>query len=310
MNLATGLITTYAGTGVAGATGDGELLATAATLNNPHTLAVDAAGGVYVMASSTHRVRRIHPATGLITTVAGTGTQGFSGDGGPAINAMFNNPTHVAVDASGRLWIADISNNRVRRVDLANVATVAGTGTAGFSGDGGPAISAMLWVPPTWRSMRTDTYSSSTSSISGSAGLMRRQRLSPPSPETARTSTVETDGPPSTGRCLTSTAWRSIPWGSVYIADRSNHRVRRVDPTTGIITTVAGNGTQGSTPDGGAAASAALSLPRRLAVDASGRVDFTDGDVRVPTIDPFTGILTTVAGNGFRRRTAVTVVRR
>ena len=298
VNLATGIITTYAGIGVAGSAGDGGL-ATAATLNNPHTLAVDAAGGVYVMASSTHRVRRIHPTTGIITTVAGTGTQGFSGDGGPAINAMFNNPTHVAIDATGRLWIADISNNRVRRVDLAgNVTTVAGTGTAGFSGDGGPAISAMLSGPTNlafdanghllivdFVNLRIRRFDAATGIVTTFAGN--------------GTNFYGGDGWAAVDGSMFDVNGVALdPWGSVYIADRSNHRVRRVDPTTGIITTVAGNGTQGLTPDGGAAASAALSLPRRLAVDASGRVYFTDGDVRVRTIDPSTGILTTVAGNG------------
>jgi TonB family protein len=118
--------------------------ATAAHLNAPLDIAVDTAGNLFIADTQNSRIRKVTPA-GVITTVAGNGTQGFSGDGGPATSAKLNDPSGVAVDTAGSLFIADSSNNRIRKVTPDGViSTVAGNGSAGYSGDGGPATTAQL----------------------------------------------------------------------------------------------------------------------------------------------------------------------
>ncbi len=139
-----GVITTVAGTGTAGYSGDGGQ-ATSAQLNTPYGVAVDGQGNVYISDLNNQRIRKV--SGGIITTVAGTGTAGFSGDGGQATSAQLNNPVGVAVDAQGNLYIADIVNQRIRKVSGGVITTVAGTGTAGYSGDDGQATSAQLNYP-------------------------------------------------------------------------------------------------------------------------------------------------------------------
>lgn len=140
-----GIITTVAGTGVAGPLGDGGL-ATAAQLNFPVGIAIDNQNNLYVADGDNFRIRVVS-SNGIINTVAGTGTSGFSGDGGPAVSARLNYALGVRVDSSGRIFIADSANNRVRVVTGLNISTLAGTGADGYSGDGGPATSAMLNFP-------------------------------------------------------------------------------------------------------------------------------------------------------------------
>jgi hypothetical protein len=140
------IIITLAGNGTAGFSGDGGP-ATGALLNAPTDVAVDASGDVFIGDSFNNRIRKVTPA-GTISTIAGNGTGGFSGDGGPATSAQLNFPEGVAVDAGGDVFIADTGNQRVRKVTPGGtIGTVAGTGTAGFSGDGGPATSAQLTSP-------------------------------------------------------------------------------------------------------------------------------------------------------------------
>ena len=147
VDAASGVISTLAGIGEAGFSGDGGP-ASSATLNNPASVTLDADDNLFISDRSNGRVRRVDAATGIITTVAGTGDRGFSGDGGLATGAGLD-PVDVAVDRAGNLLIADSSNHRVRRVDAATgvMATVAGTGEDGHSGDGGLATSAILGFP-------------------------------------------------------------------------------------------------------------------------------------------------------------------
>jgi sugar lactone lactonase YvrE len=141
-----GTITTIAGTGVAGSSGDGGP-AVAAQLTDPLGVAVDAGGTVYVADAGANKVRTID-ASGRIVTKAGDGSAGFAGDGGPSTSARLNAPGGIVADAAGNIYIADTGNNRVRRINVAGViSTVAGSGTAGFSGDGGPAALAQLNGP-------------------------------------------------------------------------------------------------------------------------------------------------------------------
>lgn len=142
----TGFISTVFGTGASGKTGDGGL-GTQARLKNPKSVALFD-GGLYVSDLS-HRVRRLDLDTGLVVTVAGTGTAGYSGDGGSAVAAQLNGPQRIALDSAGNLFIADARNNAVRRVDgeAGVITTIAGTGVAGYSGDGGPGTAARLQRP-------------------------------------------------------------------------------------------------------------------------------------------------------------------
>jgi sugar lactone lactonase YvrE len=141
-----GVITTVAGNGVPGFSGDGGQAASA-QLNNPHGLAMDAVGNLYIADSYNHRIRKI-TTTGIISTVAGNGKQGYSGDGGPAASAQLFNPNAIAVDSSGNLYIADTWNHSIRKVTNAGIiSAVAGNGVSGFSGDDGPAASAQLNAP-------------------------------------------------------------------------------------------------------------------------------------------------------------------
>jgi sugar lactone lactonase YvrE len=138
-----GLLTRIAGNSRPGFSGDGGP-AVRAQLSSPVGLALDAAGNLYIADSGNHRIRRVAP-NGVIVTVAGSGAAGFSGDGGPAASAQFSAPTGVAVDSGGNLYIADTGNHRVRKVTPDGiVTTVAGNGTATFSGDGGAAVNAQL----------------------------------------------------------------------------------------------------------------------------------------------------------------------
>jgi RHS repeat-associated protein len=230
-----GVISTVAGTGSGWFSGDGGP-AVLARLYNPENVAIGPDGSVYIADRSNHRIRKVDPA-GIISTVAGGGSS--LGDGGPATSARLSNPSDVQLGPEGSLYIADNGHRRIRRVDPAGIiTTVAGTGTAGFSGDGGPATEAEIAAP------------------------------------------------------------RDIavgPDGSFYISDRATHRVRRVGPD-GIINTIAGTGVQGSSGDGGAAAQAQLSNPQGIDVGPDGSI-YVVVNGRVRRIDP-SGIITTFAGTG------------
>lgn len=142
-----GIITTIAGNGAYSSTGDGGP-ATAASIMRPSGIALDASGNLYIADQYSHRVRKVNLGTGIITTIAGTGTSGFSGDGGPATAARLYYPNFLYVDAADNLYITDNGNHRIRKVNTAGVITTfAGTGVPGFSGDGGPATAAQLYYP-------------------------------------------------------------------------------------------------------------------------------------------------------------------
>jgi sugar lactone lactonase YvrE len=240
---ATGIITTVAGTGVAGYNGDGEL-ATSAQIAYPYGVVSDAAGDLYISDGGNVRIRRVDAATGIISTVAGNGNSGFSGDGGPATDAEIDGNVGLTLDAFGDIYFADVADYRVRRVDgeTGIITTVAGTGTKGFNGDGGPATKAEL----------SDPF------------------------------TVLLDAA-----------------GNLLIADEGNSRIRKVSASTGNITTIAGNGSQGDSGDGGPATSAEFGSPFGIALDASGNLYISDlGPSRVRRVDAATGIIEPYAGNG------------
>ena len=236
---AEGVITTIAGTGERGFGGDGGP-ATEAQFSLPRDLAVDGSGNLYVTDVGNHRIRRID-AEGVITTIAGTGERGFGGDGGPAAEAQFSYPSGPALDGSGNLYVADVGNHRIRRIDAEGViTTIAGTGERGFGGDGGPAAEAQFSSP----------------------------------------NGLALDGS-----------------GNLYVADQGNHRIRRID-AEGVITTIAGTGEYGFGGDGGPATEAQFLFPLGLALDGSGNLYVADrGNHRIRRIDA-EGVITTLAGSG------------
>jgi uncharacterized protein (TIGR03437 family) len=225
-----GTISTVAGNGTPGYGGDGSS-ATGAQLNTPTGVAVDGAGNLFIADFSNNRVRKVSP-SGTITTVAGIGNSGYSGDGGPATNAQLNTPTGVALDSRGNLYIADAGNSVIRMVTAGGtITTIGGNGTAGYSGDGGPATRAQLANP---RAIAVDAV------------------------------------------------------GNVFIADGSTV-IRQIIYPTGIIQTIGGNGTRGYSGDGGLATSAQISGPSAVAQDASGNLYLADANNNAVRVLRFAG---------------------
>ena len=274
-----GNISTVAGTGTAGFEGDGSA-ATSARLSFPFGVTVDSSGNLFIADRDNHRIRKVDT-SGNISTVAGSGSGfGFSGDGGPATSAKLSFPTGVAVDSSGNLFIADKDNERIRKVDTSgNISTVAGSGTAGFSGDGGPATSAKflgltdvavdssgnLFIADqqNHRIRKVDTSGNiSTVAGSGNVGFGNGG--------------FSGDGAPATSARLDAPGGVAVDSsGNIFIADTNNYRIRKVD-TSGTISTVAGDGTAAFGGDGGAATGAQFNLPDRVAVDSSGNLFIAD----------------------------------
>ncbi|GAA2657293.1 RICIN domain-containing protein [Streptomyces lunalinharesii] len=268
-----GKISTLVGTGTKGFSGDCGP-AVSAQLNYPRGVAVDGAGAVYIADSSNHRVRKV-TADGKICTVAGTGTEGFSGDGGPATAAQLNSPRGVAVDSTGVLYVSEYDNRRIRKITTdGKISTVAGTGTAGSDGDGGPAASAQLSHP------RGVAVGRASDLYIADEGHHRVRRIA----ADGKISTVagtgtkgfSGDGGPATAAQLDGpfgVAVDSI--GTLYIAEFSNHRVRKVT-ADGKISTVAGSDTAGFDGDDGPATSAQLNKPTGLAVDRADTLYIAD----------------------------------
>jgi sugar lactone lactonase YvrE len=275
---AQGIITTVAGNGTAGFGGDGGP-ATSARLNSPFGVAVDSSGNLFIADFQNHRIRKVDAITGIITTVAGSGPTGFlaggfSGDGDPATSARLNSPFGVAVDSSGNLFIADSFNDRIRRVDASTgiITTVAGGGFV--FGDGGPATSARLDFPSgvavdsSGNLFIADTLNERIRRVDASTGIITT---------VAGGGFVLGDGGPATSATLVLPFGMALDAvGNLFIADRFNDRLRKVDAATGIITTVAGIGTAGFSGDGGPATSASLAEPVGVALGAAGNLFIAD----------------------------------
>jgi len=252
--------------------------AVAAFLNFPGALAIDDEGNLYIADTMNHRVRKLTAATGDITTIAGTGQHRFSGDGGPAVAAALHDPTALAFDGAGNLYIADQGNHRVRRLDLATgvISTVAGVGESMYNGDGIPACEAglagpsglacasddILYIADTFnnRIRQVDLKTGLIGSVIGDGHEYRYQsEAEEPSMSLSRPY----------GIALT-------PGGDILITDSDNHLIRKWERRSRRIVRVAGSGTSRYSGDGGVPLETSLSYPFGIAVDAHGNVFIAD----------------------------------
>ncbi len=293
-----GLITTVAGNGISGSSGDGGA-ATNAKLQNPGGVVVDALGDLFIADTASCRIRRVGT-NGIITTMAGNGNPGYSGDGGAATNASLFYPLGVAVAATGNLFIADNLNSRIREVGTNGIInTVAGEGSFGnfgYSGDGGAATNAELNEPSgvvldlTGNLFIADTGNCRIRKVATNGIITTVAGNGSPG--------YLGDGETATNAELNSPSGVIVDAsGNLFIADTYNNVIREVG-TNGIIATVAGNGTQSYSGDGGPATNASLNYPTGVAVDAAGNLfvaDFNNNRIREIGTN---GIITTVAGNG------------
>ena len=249
----------------------------------------------------------------IIKTVAGGGSS--SGDGGPAVSAQLNAPIGVAVDNAGNLFIAEMLNARIRRVDAATqvITTVAGTGTHAFSVDGGPATSTELYAPygiafdPAGNLLIADGFPFLVSAgdnrirrVDAATQIMTTAAGSPGPHACSKCVTFSGDGGPATSAELNRPFGVAVDGaGNLFIADFGNSRIRRVDAATHVINTVVGTQGFGFSGDGGLAASATLAGPADVAVDGEGNLFIADsGNSRIRRVDAATQVITTVAGNG------------
>ena len=293
-----GMMTRYAGSGKSGFSGDGGPAANA-SFRVPAGLAFGPEGNLYIADRENHRVRKVDT-KGYISTFAGIGEAGFSGDEGPAVKAMLNLPSGVVVDKKGNLYISDRSNDRIRVVDKKGVIrTYAGSGVAGFQGDAGPALKAQLDKPFGIALDETKNL------YIADRNNNRVRKVSPDGIIT----TVAGDGgfffmgdngPAYRASVAAPTGVALDSKGNLYIADRNNNRVRVVD-RTGMIRTVVGTGQQDYNGDSEVARETNLYLPFGLTVDSNDNLLVIDrSHYRIRRIDPKSGQVETVAGNGIK----------
>lgn len=297
------LIRTSVGVGEKGYAGDGGPSARA-LLNNPFDVAFDANGNLYLSDTFNHCVRRVDARSGTITTVAGTGEKGFSGDGGPATKARLDEPYGLALDKAGNVFIVDRLNGRVRRVDAGTgvITTVAGDGSKTDSGDGGPPERAGL-VEPNGAALDPEGKRLFIADVAGN-----RIRLVDLAAGTISTFSGtgqrahKGDGGPARDASIAGARAVEVGAdGTVFILEREGNTVRAVDPKTGMIATIAGTGAKGYSGDGEPAGSATFNGPKELAVDPAGNLFIVDTENHaIRRIDAKTRIVTTIAGTGKR----------
>ncbi len=281
-----GHISIVAGTGTQGFGGDNGL-ATAAPLDSPQGLALTSSA-LYIADTHNHRIRRVDLTTGIITTIAGTGAAGYSGDNAPAGNATLNLPTALAADSLGNLYLSDTANHRIRKIIATTnlIVTIVGNGAQGYSGDSGSATSASIDSPNGIAvDSQNNLYLADT----------HNHRIRKVSAATNLITTIAQDTPQAP---LTLPQGITLdPQGNVYLADTANHRILRIDTLTNLLTTVGGDGTQGYSGDAGPATSAMLDSPRAAALSPAGQLTFSDThNQRIRQIDPL--LINTIAGLG------------
>jgi sugar lactone lactonase YvrE len=292
-------ISTIAGVvGSAGYAGDAGQ-ATAAKFNNPRAVATDNSGNLYIADMRNYVIRKVST-TGTVSTVAGNGTAGTSGNGGPAVSGQLAQPTGMTIDQEGNIYIADFNASVVKKVNSQGIMTIfAGTGADGFGGDGGPASAAKLYKPvAVCLDQQGNLYISDASNKCirkvNKKGIITTFAGTPGHPG------YSGDGGPATAAKLTQPAGIAADnAGNIYIADPSNSVIRKVSPN-GIISTFAGNGTSGYSGDGGPATKAEFQIgsPQGVAVDKAGNVYASDYQNHVIRKISTSGIITTIAGTG------------
>ncbi len=349
-----GTLSRFAGTGVSGYSGDGGP-ALKATFNTTAGLAIDDEGNVYIADRENHVVRKVNK-KGIITTIAGTGTPGFSGDGGPAAKAQLNLPSGLALDSKGNLYISDRSNNRIRIMDKKGIIkTYAGNGEDGYGGDAGPALKARidrpfgididdkdnLYIADRGNNrIRKVNKEGVITTVAGDGGFFFMGDNGPAyRASIAGPTDVAVDGKGNVYiadrnnnrvrmldklgmiRTIAGTGQQDyngdselardtnfyLPFaveidneGNLLVIDRSHYRIRKIVPLKGTVTTVAGNGLKKFAGDGGPATGAVLNFPAGMVVDKEDNLIFSDkGHYRIRKIDP-SGIIQTIAGNGTR----------
>jgi len=299
VQVAPGGIATYAGTGTQGYTGDGGA-ATAAQIRRPQGVAVASNGDVYFTDTANHAIRKVSAATGIISTVAGIGAPGSTGDGGAATAARLSAPEDVFVTSVGNLYIADTGNHKIRKVTASTgiITTVAGNGTPGSLGDGGAATAARLNSP------RGIAVASNGDFYIGDRSNNKVRKVTASTGRISTYAGTGTAGYSGDGGAATSAMLNLLQGlhlagnGDLYIADAANNRIRKVTASTGIITTIAGTGTAGFSGDGGAATSARISAPEAVEMDSAGNLYIADtGNHRIRWVAAG-GTISTVAGNG------------
>jgi DNA-binding beta-propeller fold protein YncE len=297
-----GQTVTIAGTGKPGYTGDGGP-GPQAQINNPYGLVIGPDGALYFCDIDNHVIRKLDLKTKVISTVAGNGKKGYSGDGGPALQASLNQPYEVRFDRAGNMFFVEMPNHVVRKVDKKTgvISTIAGTGQPGFGGDGGPATQAQMRQPhsiafdPQGRLMicdignhRVRRIHMKTGTIETWLGTGERK----PTPDGAPLAGTPVNGP------------RAIdldPRGNMFLALREGNAVYKVDPRAGKFVHLAGTGDKGYTGDGGDARKATLSGPKGIAWSPDGGVYIADTESHtIRRIDLKSGVITTVIGTGQR----------
>lgn len=294
-------ISTFAGTGVAGGSGDGGP-ATSAQIDNPFGVVRGPDGAIWFCEYTGQRIRRVAQ-DGTISTIAGIGKKGYSGDGGHALQATFNLPHELRFDARGDLYIVDMTNHAVRKIDMQTkiITTIAGTGVAGYSGDGGPARAAQLKQPhsiqfgPEGDLYICDIGNNVIRKVDMKDGTIRTIAGTGKAGNTP-------DGAPITGTPLKGP--RSLDFdkqGNLWLATREGNQVFKFDLKGNKILHIAGTGKKGFTGNGGPAKDATLSGPKGISIDAAGNVWLADCESHsIRMIDAQTGTLELIAGSNER----------
>lgn len=274
-----GKIETFAGSDKTGFAGDGDL-ATRASLNMPYEMAWDKMGNLFFVELGNHCVRRVDAKTGVITTVAGTGKAGFSGDGGPATNAELNQPHSLAFDAAGHLYICDIINHRIRQVDMQTglIRTWSGTGEKKTAADGSPITGSALNGPRAlaftpdgqcWLALREGN---AVLLLDPRANTLKRVA------GTGKSGFTGNGGPALAATLAGPKCVGLDAVGNVYLADTESHSIRYIDVKRGTVELLVGNGKKGDGPDGNDPRNCQLARPHGVFVDKDGSVLIGDSE--------------------------------